>query len=305
MRFKKLRRREGGIVDRRGRSSGGLGGISGGGGLPFPVGAGGLSLGSLILLVVVIGAFWLCGGGGSPFGDALSPFQDAGTVDAGSNEPQVDPEDPTGAFVDAVLDDVQVTWIDLFERAGKTYQPTSVVLFTGSTRSACGTASQATGPFYCPADRLVYLDTSFFKELERRFGAPGDFAQAYVIAHEVAHHVQTLLGINAEVQRRSREDPSQANELSVRLELQADCFAGVWGRAAQAAGILEPGDIEEGLTAASAIGDDRIMESTGGRIDPESFTHGTAEQRATWLRTGIQVGNPDACDTFSVPYDEL
>jgi hypothetical protein len=308
MRFKKLRRREGGIVDRRGQSSGGLGGLSfpggSGGGFPFPIGAGGLSIGTIVLLVVVIGAFWLCGGE-NPFGDALSPFQDAGTVGAGSNEPQVDPDDPTGAFVDAVLDDVQITWIDLFERAGRTYEPTSVVLFTGSTQSACGMASQATGPFYCPADRLVYLDTSFFRELERRFGAPGDFAQAYVIAHEVSHHVQTLLGINAEVQQRSREDPSQANELSVRLELQADCFAGVWGRAAQAAGILEPGDIEEGLNAASAIGDDRIMESTGGRIDPESFTHGTAEQRAMWLRTGIQVGNPDACDTFSVPYDEL
>ena len=308
MRFRKLRRREGGIVDRRGQPSGGLGGFriptSSARGFPFPVGAGGLSISTLILLVLVVGAFWLCGGE-NPLGDALSPFRDAGTVGAGGDEPQVDPEDPTGAFVDAVLDDVQVTWIDLFERAGETYEPTSVVLFTGSTQGPCGVASQATGPFYCPADRRIYLDTSFFRELERRFGAPGDFAQAYVIAHEVAHHVQTLLGINAEVQERSRDDPSQANELSVRLELQADCFAGVWGRAAQAAGILEPGDIEEGLNAASAIGDDRIMESTGGRIDPESFTHGTAEERATWLRTGIQVGNPDACDTFSPAYDDL
>jgi predicted metalloprotease len=307
----KLRRRQGGIIDRRGESSGGLGGLSfpstgsSGGGFPFPIGAGGLSIGTIVLLVVVMGAFWLCSGGGSPIGDALSPFGDAGTVGASQNDTQVDPQDTIGAFVDAVGDDVQVTWTDLFERAGKTYEPTSIVLFTGSTQSACGTASQATGPFYCPADRLVYLDTSFFKELEKRFGAPGDFAEAYVIAHEIGHHVQTLLGINAQVQRDTAADPSLANELSVRLELQADCFAGVWGRAAQAAGILEPGDIEEGLNAASAIGDDRIMESTGGRIDPESFTHGTSEQRATWLRTGIQVGNPDACDTFSPAYGDL
>lgn len=311
MRFKKLRRREGGIIDRRGRSgpSGSLGGLgfpsSSGGGFPIPTGAGGLSIGTVILLLVVVGAFWLCGGDGSPLGDALDPFGDAGTVGAGTDEPQVDPADPVGAFVDAVLDDVQITWIDLFERSGKTYEPTSVVLFSGTTQSGCGAASQQTGPFYCPADRRVYLDASFFKELERQFGAPGDFAQAYVIAHEVAHHVQTLLGINAEVQRQSRDDPALANELSVRLELQADCFAGVWGRAAQAEGILQPGDVEEGLRAASAIGDDRIQESTGGRIDPETFTHGTSEQRSTWLRTGIQVGNPDACDTFSVPYDEL
>ncbi len=307
MRLKKLRRRSGGVIDRRGQAGPSLGGIgfprSSGGG--FPMGAGGLSIGTIILLVVVIGAFMLCGGGGSMFGDALAPFGDAGTVGANPNESQVDPEDPTGAFVDAVMDDVQVTWTDLFEASGKTYDPTAVVLFTGTTQSGCGVASQQTGPFYCPADNLVYLDTSFFKELERQFGATGDFAEAYVIAHEVAHHVQTLLGINAEVQRQSREDPSLANELSVRLELQADCFAGVWGRAAQAEGILEPGDVKEGLNAASAIGDDRIQEATTGRIDPESFTHGTAEQRATWLRTGIQVGNPDACDTFSVPYDEL
>jgi len=308
----KLRRRQGGVIDRRGESSsGGLGGLnlpgtsSGSGGFPFPVGAGGLSIGSIVLLLVVMGAFWLCSGGGSQIGDMLSPFGDAGTVGASSPETQVDPQDAMGAFVDAVGDDVQVTWTDLFERAGKTYEPTSIVLFSGSTQSACGRASQATGPFYCPADRLVYLDTSFFKELEKRFGAPGDFAEAYVIAHEIAHHVQTLLGINAEVQGQTRDDPSLANELSVRLELQADCFAGVWGRAAQATGILEPGDIEEGLNAASAIGDDRIMESTGGRIDPESFTHGTSEQRATWLRTGIQVGNPDACDTFTPAYGDL
>jgi predicted metalloprotease len=269
------------------------------------MGAGGLSIGTIVLLVIVVGAFMLCNGGGSLFGDALAPFGDAGTVGANPDEAQVDPQDPTGQFVDAVMDDVQTTWIDLFERSGQTYEPTAVVLFSGTTQSACGVASQRTGPFYCPADNMVYLDASFFKELERQFGASGDFAEAYVIAHEVGHHVQTLLGINAEVQKQSREDRSVANELSVRLELQADCFAGVWGRAAQAAGILEPGDVEEGLNAASAIGDDRIQEATTGRVDPESFTHGTAEQRAHWLGTGIQIGNPDTCDTFGVAYDEL
>jgi uncharacterized protein len=306
MKLSKLRRRSGGLIDRRGQAGPtafGGGGLASGR-FPLPIG-GGLSIGTVILLVVVIGAFWLCSGNGGPLGGALDPFQDAGSVGAGDPGPQVDPQDPTGQFVDAVLDDVQVTWTDLFERAGKTYEPTSVVLFTGTTQSACGVASQATGPFYCPADNLVYLDTSFFKELEKRFGAPGDFAQAYVIAHEVGHHVQTLLGINAEVQQQARDDPSLANELSVRLELQADCFAGVWGRAAQAAGILEPGDVEEGMQAASAIGDDRIQSSTGGRIDPESFTHGTSEQRSTWLGMGIQVGNPDACDTFSIAYGDL
>ncbi len=307
MRLKKLRRRSGGVIDRRGQAGPSLGGIgfprSSGGG--FPMGAGGLSIGTIVLLVVVIGTFMLCGGSGNMFGDALAPFGDAGAVQPNPNEAQVDPQDPTGEFVDAVMDDVQTTWIDLFERAGQRYEPTAVVLFQDSTQSACGVASQRTGPFYCPADKRVYLDTSFFRELERQFGATGDFAEAYVIAHEVAHHVQTLLGINAEVQGQSREDPSIANELSVRLELQADCFAGGWGRAAQAEGILQRGDIEEGLNAAAAIGDDRIQEATTGRVNPENFTHGTAEQRADWLGTGFQIGNPDACDTFGVPYDEL
>ena len=308
VKLKKLRRRPGGVIDRRGQagpsSFGGFGFPSSGGRLPIPVG--GMSIGAIVVILLVIGGIWLFSSGGEgPLGQALDPFGNAGQVGPGASETQVDPEDPTGQFVDAVLDDVQFVWNDLFERSGQTYEPTAVVLFAGRTQSGCGVASEATGPFYCPADRLMYLDTSFFKELERQFGAPGDFAQAYVIAHEVAHHVQTLLGIDSEVRQQSRDDPSLANELSVRLELQADCFAGVWARSAQGAGILQAGDVEEGLRAASAIGDDRIQEATEGRVDPESFTHGTSEQRSTWLRTGIQVGNPDACDTFSVPYDEL
>jgi predicted metalloprotease len=237
-------------------------------------------------------------GGIGDLGGATDPFGDAGMVPPG-NEQEVNPDDPTGRFAEAVLEDVQFAWDEIFDRAGMTYEETSLVIFRGSTQSGCGPASSATGPFYCPADRLVYIDLSFFRELEDRFGAGGDFAQAYVLAHEVGHHVQTVLGTNAEVQRLSRENPDQANELSVRLELQADCFAGVWGRSAQAAGILQPGDIEEGLNAAAAIGDDRIDELTQGRIEPEDYTHGTSEQRTTWLGNGIQVGNPDACDTFS------
>jgi hypothetical protein len=301
MKLGKLRRRQGqgGVIDRR--SAGPTGGGSIGGLRGMPLGRGGMGVGGLILLLVLVFVVPRCLGDGGGFGDlggALEPFGNAGAVGGGS-EVEVDPDDPAGRFAEAVLADVQFVWADVFERAGIDYEETSMVLFRGSTTSACGRASAATGPFYCPADRRVYLDLSFFDELETRFGAQGDFAAAYVIAHEVAHHVQALLGTNAEVQRRVEDDPSVANELSVRLELQADCFAGVWGRSAQGAGILSPGDIEEGLDAAAAIGDDRIQASTTGRVDPESFTHGTSEQRVRWLRTGIQVGNPDACDTFS------
>jgi predicted metalloprotease len=303
VKLKRMRRMKGGVIDRRaqGPTAGGgfpgLGGGTGGGGFPIPTGKGGIGIALVIVVVLMfLGGSQIFGGGGSDV-PGLDQFGGAGT--ATTQGDTIDPTDPTGRFVAAVTDDVQFTWNDIFERSGKTYEPTEVVLFTGSTNTGCGQASSATGPFYCPADRLVYLDTSFFKELERRFGAPGDFAQAYVIAHEVGHHIQTLLGIEQQVRQLQQDDPSRANELSVRMELQADCFAGVWGRAAQAAGILEPGDVEEGLNAASRIGDDRIQRSVNGRSDPESFTHGTAEQRSTWLRTGIQVGNPDACDTFS------
>ena len=298
MKLRRMRRRAGGVIDRRGAaSSGGIGG------LPLSMG-GGLSAGGLVLVLLVLGGFWLFGGEDGPLGDALDPFDGAGTVGAATG-PEPDPEDRIGEFVDSVTDDIQTAWTDLFRRAGLTYEPTNVVLFTGQTSTACGVGSSSTGPFYCPADRLVYLDASFFRTLEREFGVEGDFAEAYVIAHEIGHHVQTVLGIESNVRTQMREDPALANELSVRLELQADCFAGVWARSAQSVGILQPGDLEEGQNAASAIGDDAIQEATQGRLRPESFTHGTSEQRATWLRTGVQVGNPDACDTFAAPYDEL
>ena len=203
-------------------------------------------------------------------------------------------------FVASVLGDTEETWGKVFASSNRSYQPPKLVLFTDAVRSACGFGSAAVGPFYCPSDQKVYLDLNFFRELDRRFGAPGDFAQAYVIAHEVGHHVQNLLGIAAEVQRmRSRAGEAGANTLSVRQELQADCFAGVWGyHAGRERNLLEQGDVEEGLRAAQAIGDDLLQRRARGYASPESFTHGTSEQRARWLRRGLETGRLDRCDTF-------
>jgi uncharacterized protein len=299
VKLRRLRRRRGGVLDQRG--SGGFGGYGAGSsgtgrGVPLPVGGG---IGVLLLVVLATFVLPRLLGGSDAFGDALSPFDGSAPVQPGSTGTGVSPDDPMGRFVDAVTDDIQTTWADIFERAGRTYEPTQVVLFDNAVRTGCGDATSSVGPFYCPADRLVYLDVGFFHELERRFGAPGDFAEAYVLAHEIGHHVQTLLGIDGAMSRQAQQDPSAANDLSIRLELQADCFAGVWARAAQGAGILEPGDLQEGINAAAAVGDDRIQRAATGRIDPESWTHGSSEQRAQWFRTGFQVGNPDACDTFN------
>lgn len=311
MKLRKLRRRSGGVIDRRGEapvggSSGlpGLGFPSGGRGLPIPGGRGGLGLGALVLIIVLVFVLPRClsGGGLIPNPGAVEGFPDVGS---GGSTVEVDPTDPTGEFVDAVGDDIQITWEEQFAGGGRTYEPTQIVLFRGSTRTGCGLGTAETGPFYCPLDRRVYLDFSFFKELERRFGASGDFAEAYVIAHEIGHHVQTLLGISGQVQEASEQDPSRANELSIRQELQADCLAGVWASSANARGVLEPGDLEEGLDAAEAVGDDRIQAKVEGSIDPETWTHGSAEQRVRWLQRGFRSGNPDACDTFSVSADEL
>jgi uncharacterized protein len=314
MKLRKLRRRPGGVIDRRGEApAGGTGGLpglgfpsaGGGGGFPIPGGRGGLGIGALVAVLILVFVLpRVLGGAGGliPNPGAVEGLPDAGS---GGSTTEVDPTDTIGQFVDAVADDVQVTWDEMFSGAGRTYQPTQVVLFRGSTQTGCGVGSAETGPFYCPSDRRVYLDVSFFKELEQRFGAPGDFAEAYVIAHEIGHHVQTLLGINAQVQRASQQDPSQANDLSIRLELQADCLAGVWGSSANARGVLEPGDLEEGITAAAAVGDDRIQASVNGRIDPETWTHGSSEQRVAWFRKWFESGNADACDTFSVSSDQL
>jgi len=260
--------------------------------------AGGLGIGGLLVVLLLswatgIDFVSLVGGGGGAPGDSVGT---SGTV---ASSPE---EEKLVDFVGAVMDDTQATWKDLL---GDRYQPTKLRLFRDAIQSACGFAQAASGPFYCPGDHYVYLDLGFFDELRRKFGATGDFAEAYVLAHEVGHHVQSQLGIDSRMRQLQSRNPSETNELSVRLELQADCFAGVWahatnkaGRAAQGRVELESGDLEEGLRAAAAIGDDRIQRMSTGHVFPEKFTHGTSEQRATWLRRGFDNGTPDACQTF-------
>jgi uncharacterized protein len=210
-------------------------------------------------------------------------------------------EDKMADFVAAVLGSTEEVWTEIFTRGGRTYRKPTLVLFTGAVQSACGHAQAAVGPFYCPADQKLYIDLAFYRDLQDRFRAPGDFAQAYVIAHEVGHHVQNLLGIAERVQSmQSRAGKQQANALAVRMELQADCFAGIWAaQANQKRRILEPGDIEEGLGAAAAVGDDRIQMATRGYVSPESFTHGSAQQRVRWFRRGLDTGDLKACDAFA------
>jgi uncharacterized protein len=286
------------VEDRR--ASGG--GFGGGGGLPIPMGRlGGGGIGTIIVLVVIYLVF-LKGGGGGGFdvpapGTAFPQVPESGT--GGGSVPGSPDEDKEVDFVSFVLDDAQGFWQQEFQAAGKPYQRAKLVLFRNQVSSGCGLASSATGPFYCPLDQKVYIDLGFFNELNRRFKAPGDFAQAYVLAHEIGHHVQQQLGIEQQVRQQSQQNPGDANQLSVRLELQADCLAGVWARSTYDRGILESGDLQEGLTAAAAVGDDRIQSQAQGRIDPESFTHGTSEQRAHWLQTGFDSGKLESCDTFS------
>jgi uncharacterized protein len=280
----------GNIEDRRGHRTGG-------GGLGMvPLGAGGFVL--LLLLSLFTGVDFLSlAGGGSPAPSSDRPVGTSGPVTASPEEERlVD-------FVDAVMEDVQRTWEG---HLGGRYQRTSTVIFRDAAHSACGSAQSAVGPFYCPGDRKVYLDLSFFNELHTRFRAPGDFAQAYVLAHEVGHHVQTVLGIERQVRQRQASDAGARNELSVRMELQADCFAGVWGHVAARQGRaerglveLEPGDLEEGLRAAAAVGDDTIQKRSRGRVMPDQFTHGSAAQRMTWFRRGFDSGDPATCDTFA------
>ncbi len=258
---------------------------------------GGLGIGGLLLLLLLS---WFTGV------DFLSLFSGAGgsapptsSVGTSGNIATTPEEERLVDMVDAVMNDAQQTWAQVL---GGRYQPTTAVLFRDAIQSACGFAQSATGPFYCPADHKVYLDLGFFSELHRNLGAPGDFAQAYVLAHELGHHVQTLLGVESQVRRQQATDASDRNALSVRMELQADCFAGVWGYHAnkEPGGVdLDPGDVEEGLRAAAAIGDDRLQRMQGGRVAPERFTHGTSEQRAEWLRRGLESGDPNRCDTFS------
>ena len=258
------------------------------------VGRGGLGIGGLVL-ALVIGYFF----GIDP--SALIGALDQGAAPAANVTASKPPADDAAArFVSKVLSSTEDTWRDAFRQAGREYEDPKLVLFTGATPTACGTGQSAMGPFYCPLDRKVYIDLAFYRDLRERFAAPGEFAQAYVIAHEVGHHVQNQLGISERVQAaRRRAGEAEANALSVRLELQADCFAGVWGRQADTMKrLLEPGEIEQALNAAAAIGDDRLQQQSRGVVIPESFTHGSSEQRVRWFKRGFESGDLKACDTF-------
>lgn len=250
-----------------------------------PIGLGGLLLLAVLSLITGQDFLSLVDSGSGP---STAP---------GPTEPYVESPEEAELYnlVSFVLDDTQETW----ERLLPGYRRARLVLFTDAVESACGLASSATGPFYCPADERVFLDLGFFRELEDRFGAPGEFARAYVIAHEIGHHVQTLTGAAAAVRQAQQRNPSRANELSVRLELQADCYAGAWGHATGQRGILEPDDFDDAINAAAAIGDDRLQRMGGGRVSPESFTHGSSAQRMEWFRRGFEAGRPDACDPFA------
>lgn len=275
------------IEDRRGQRGGG-------GGFGLPIGRMGIG-GFLVLLVLSFifktDLFSLLGGGG------VAPV---------TQQAPVPPEqDKMYQMVKAVHNDVQSTWQQQFSASGQTYQPATLVVFTDSTTtSGCGYGQAAMGPFYCPADQKAYIDLGFYQDLKDRFGAPGDFAQAYVLAHEIGHHVQHLLGIDQMVRQAQERNPREVNELSVKMELQADCLAGVWGhqaskRRSEAEGIiLDPGDVEEALTAAASIGDDRIQGQSGRGSNPESWTHGSSQQRVEWFRVGMETGDPNRCDTF-------
>ena len=273
-------RRSSNVEDRRGRGIGGR--VAAGGGLAT---------------LVVIAIALLTGTDPGDVADIVAGPQ--ASVEGPAGPPP--PDDEQAQFVSVVLADTEETWHGLMPGLGRPYQEPTLVLFSDAVRSACGTASSAVGPFYCSLDGTVYLDMVFFRDLDERFGAPGDFARAYVVAHEVGHHVQNLLGILEEVSaQRQRVSAAEGNELAVRMELMADCLAGVWGyHAGTERDLLEAGDVEEGLRAAAAIGDDRIQRRTQGQVVPESFTHGSSEQRVTWFRRGLERGDPDDCDTFA------
>jgi uncharacterized protein len=272
------------VEDRRGQRAG-----FGGGGMGIRTG--GLGLGGLLLLMVV--GYFVTGdplglmGGGEVIQQPPAQTGPSGT-----------PTDEAGQQISRVLGDTEQTWKQIFAQQNRSYREPTLVLFSDAVNSACGFNSAAVGPFYCPGDHKLYIDLSFFNELERRFGAPGDFAQAYVVAHEVGHHVQNLLGV-FERARGMAQSRGDANQISIRQELMADCFAGVWGHYAAARGLLDAGDVEEGLTAAAAIGDDRIQKRTQGQVTPELWTHGSSAERVRWFRQGLESGQPGSCDTFA------
>jgi uncharacterized protein len=274
------------IEDRRGDSGGGgIGGIH--------LGIGGTVIVLVLSLIFHRNLFTLLGdGGGAPTttasGDASAP--------PGSETPA---EHKEVQFVSFVLDDAQQTWTAILPKEGLTYHDAKLVLFRDGVQSGCGQAETAMGPFYCPLDEKVYIDLGFYDELRDKFGAPGEFAQAYVLAHELGHHVQHIEGIDEQMRRTVKQHPDQANAQSVKLELQADCYAGVWGHSTQQRNLLDPGDIQAGLQAAASVGDDRLQKMSSGHVSPESFTHGTSAQRESWFKRGFDSGDPKDCDTFS------
>src|SRR5205085_1949677 len=254
---------------------------------------GGLGVGGIVVAVI---AYFL----GFDPGTALNVAQQVSAPADTRQAPRGAPADEMGQFVARVLGSSEDVWSRIFQQSGGQYRPPTLVLYDGMTRSACGTGQAAMGPFYCPNDEKLYVDLSFYRDLKNRFHAPGDFAQAYVIAHEVGHHVQKLTGSFRRLESaQGRGSQAEYNRISVRMELQADCYAGVWGNRAGAMKQLEQGDVEEALNAATAIGDDRLQQQSQGRVVPESFTHGTSEQRVRWFQRGMQSGNPKNCDTFS------
>ncbi|HDS6849929.1 TPA: neutral zinc metallopeptidase [Enterobacter cancerogenus] len=280
-------RRESDNVEDR-RSSSGGGPSMGGPGFRLPSGKGGI----ILLIVVLVAGYYGVDLTGMLTGEPLQQQQQSSR----SISPN---EDEAAKFTSVILATTEDTWSQQFEKMGKTYQPPKLVMYRGATRTGCGTGQSVMGPFYCPADSTVYIDLSFYDDMKRKLGADGDFAQGYVIAHEVGHHVQKLLGIEPKVrQMQQNASQTEVNHLSVRMELQADCFAGVWGNSMQKQGVLEAGDLEEALNAAEAIGDDRLQQQSQGRVVPDSFTHGTSEQRYTWFNRGFDSGDPAQCDTF-------
>lgn len=293
--------------DDRGSGGGGFGGFGGGGFSPIALGGGGLGAVVLVILGLLFGvnpAQLLGGGQGGAPATSDQGFQPGSAPPSAS---QSGPEDADVAFARRVLRMTERTWTEVLGERGVQYRPPMLVVYSEADRTGCGEGQSSMGPFYCPADQKLYLDLSFFRELSNRFGAPGRFAEAYVIAHEVGHHVQNLLGVTDKVDRaRQQADRRESNQLSVRLELQADCYAGVWAnRANRERNFLDPGDIDQGLRAASAVGDDTLQRETQGRVVPDAFTHGTSAQRVRWFKAGFAKGDMDACDTFSGDYAAL
>lgn len=284
------------IEDRRGDTGGGGGGFGFGG---MHIGIGGAIILLILSFVFKTNFFALLGGGGA-VEPAPSRVSDPNAPRGAS--PRDEAEKPLVQFVSFVLDDTQKTWTNILpQQANKQYRHAKLVLFREAIQSGCGGAESATGPFYCPQDEKVYIDLGFYDELKRRFGAPGEFAQAYVLAHEIGHHVQKIVGIEAQEQQMVQQNPRARNQLSVKLELQADCFAGIWAQNTQQRGLLEQGDIESALGAAAAVGDDRLQKQATGHVSLDSFTHGSSEQRMSWFRKGFDSGSLAACNTFGSP----